>query len=37
MLEEAGLINIKEGKYELTPQGIRKIGQNALGDIFKKL
>ncbi len=37
MLEEAGLINIKEGKYELTPRAIRKIGQNALSDIFKKL
>ena len=30
MLEEAGLIENKEGRYELTPQGIRKIGANAL-------
>jgi uncharacterized protein with von Willebrand factor type A (vWA) domain len=36
-LEEAGLIENKEGRYELTPRAIRKIGQNALGDIFKKL
>ena len=26
MLEEAGLIENKEGRYELTPKGIRKIG-----------
>ena len=30
MLEEAGLIENKEGRLELTPKGIRKIGQNAL-------
>ncbi len=36
-LEEAGLIENKEGRYELTPRAVRKIGQNALGDIFKKL
>ena len=30
MLEEAGLIENKEGRFELTPRGIRKIGQNAL-------
>ena len=30
MLEEAGLIENKEGRYELTPKGIRKIGSNAL-------
>jgi uncharacterized protein with von Willebrand factor type A (vWA) domain len=37
MLEEAGLIDIKDGKMELTPRGIRRIGQNALADLFKKL
>jgi uncharacterized protein with von Willebrand factor type A (vWA) domain len=36
-LEEAGLIENKEGRVELTPRGIRRIGQNALGDLFKKL
>ena len=36
-LEAAGLIENKEGRYELTPRAVRKIGQNALGDIFKKL
>jgi uncharacterized protein with von Willebrand factor type A (vWA) domain len=37
MLEEAGLIENKEGRYELTPRGIRRVGQNALNDLFKKL
>ena len=37
MLEDAGLIEQKEGRYELTPAGIRKIGRNALDDIFEKL
>src|SRR3954453_5359591 len=37
MLEDAGLIENKEGRYELTPRGIRKIGSNALSDLFKKL
>jgi uncharacterized protein with von Willebrand factor type A (vWA) domain len=37
MLEEAGLIENKEGRFELTPRGIRRIGQNALHDLFKKL
>ena len=37
MLEEDGLIENREGKMELTPRGIRRIGQNALSDLFKKL
>jgi uncharacterized protein with von Willebrand factor type A (vWA) domain len=37
MLEEAGLIEQKEGRYELTPQAMRKIGQRALSDLFEKL
>ena len=36
-LEDAGLINNKEGKLELTPKGLRKIGRNALSDLFSKL
>jgi len=36
-LEEAGLIEQKEGRYELTALGIRKIGQRALSDLFSKL
>ena len=37
MLEEAGLIEQKEGRLELTPRGLRQIGHNALSDIFSKL
>jgi uncharacterized protein with von Willebrand factor type A (vWA) domain len=37
MLEEAGLIERKEGRLELTPKGLRKIGSNALRDLFSKL
>jgi uncharacterized protein with von Willebrand factor type A (vWA) domain len=37
MLEEAGLISNKEGRLELTPRGIRKLGSNALGELFSKL
>ena len=37
MLEEAGLIEQRDGRYELTAKGIRKIGQRALGDLFKRL
>jgi uncharacterized protein with von Willebrand factor type A (vWA) domain len=37
MLQEAGLIEQKEGRLELTPKGLRKIGSNALRDLFDKL
>jgi uncharacterized protein with von Willebrand factor type A (vWA) domain len=37
LLEEAGLIEQKEGRFELTPRGMRKIGQNALSDLFAHL
>jgi uncharacterized protein with von Willebrand factor type A (vWA) domain len=36
-LEEAGLIEQREGRLELTPKGIRRIGQRALGDLFRRL
>jgi len=36
-LEEAGLIEQKEGRLEMTPKGLRKIGANALRDLFSKL
>src|SRR3546814_12431966 len=36
-LEEAGLINNKEGRLELTPKGLRQIGRNALSDLFSQL
>jgi uncharacterized protein with von Willebrand factor type A (vWA) domain len=37
MLEEAGYIKKKGDNYELTPRGIRKIGQKALQDVFGQL
>jgi uncharacterized protein with von Willebrand factor type A (vWA) domain len=37
MLEDAGLIENREGRYELTPAGLRRIGKNALDDLFSKL
>ena len=37
MLEEAGLIENREGRFDLTPRAIRKIGQGALRDLFAKL
>ena len=37
MLEEAGLIEQQEGRLELTPKGLRKIGSNALRELFSKL
>lgn len=37
MMEEQGLIQNKEGRLELTPRGLRRLGQQALGDLFRKL
>ena len=37
MLEEAGLIETREGRFDLTPRAIRKIGQGALRDLFARL
>ncbi|MCE9622357.1 MAG: hypothetical protein K8R99_08440 [Actinomycetia bacterium] len=37
MLQEQGLIQQKEGRLELTPKGLRKIGSNALRDLYSKL
>jgi uncharacterized protein with von Willebrand factor type A (vWA) domain len=36
-LEEAGLIEQKEGRLEMTPKGLRTIGSNALRELFSKL
>jgi uncharacterized protein with von Willebrand factor type A (vWA) domain len=36
-LEDAGLIKKNRRGYELTPQGVRKIGEKALEDIFLHL
>ncbi len=37
MMEEQGLIQNKEGKLELTPKGLRRLGQQALDDLFSKM
>lgn len=37
MLEDAGYIRRTQHGYEMTPHGIRKIGQKALNDIFQQL
>ena len=36
-LEAAGLTERREGRTELTPRGLRRIGQNALSDLFARL
>jgi len=37
MLEEAGLVETSEGRLELTPRGLRAVGQHALSDLFARL
>ena len=37
MMQDAGLIDQKEGRLQLTPRAIRKLGANALSDLFGKL
>ena len=37
MLKEQGLIENKGGRLELTPKGMRRIGSDALRDLFAKL
>ena len=37
MLEQAGMIENKEGRLELTPSGMRRLGRNALAELFKKM
>ena len=37
MLKDAGLIDQRDGRYELTPKGVRALGQKALSDLFRNL
>ncbi len=37
LLAEAGLVDTREGRLELTPKAVRRIGQGALHDLFTKL
>ncbi|MGA3216485.1 MAG: VWA domain-containing protein, partial [Acidimicrobiales bacterium] len=36
-LEDAGIVEQREGRLELTPKGLRRIGQRALQDLFRHL
>jgi uncharacterized protein with von Willebrand factor type A (vWA) domain len=36
-LQEAGLIEQRGGKTELTPRGVRRLGQRALSDLFSQM
>ena len=36
-LEEAGLVGRSEGRLQLTPAGIRRLGSNALQELFARL
>ena len=36
-LADAGLIENKGGRTELTPQGVRRLGQKALSDLFSQI
>ena len=36
-LTDAGLVDQREGRFELTPKGMRRIGQQALSDLFGQL
>ncbi|MCA1657363.1 MAG: VWA domain-containing protein, partial [Actinobacteria bacterium] len=37
LLKAAGLIDTREGRLELTPGGLRALGQKALRDLFSRL
>jgi uncharacterized protein with von Willebrand factor type A (vWA) domain len=37
VLEEAGYIRRKGNSWELTPRGVRKLGEKALGEIYQQL
>jgi len=36
-LADAGLIEQHGGRIELTPQGVRRLGQKALADLFGQI
>jgi len=37
LLEEAGLIENREGRFQMTPRAIRRIGNGALDELFKRM
>jgi len=36
-LEEAGYLRLEQGKYSITPKGMRRIGEKALSTVFARL
>lgn len=36
-LEEAGLVNNKAGRLELSPEGLRRLGQHALSELYGQI
>ncbi|MEZ5383707.1 MAG: hypothetical protein R2754_18155 [Microthrixaceae bacterium] len=36
-LNEAGLVDQRDGRLELTPAGLRRLGQDALAQVFRQL
>src|SRR5690606_20134794 len=36
-LEEAGLVENRDGRFELTAAGLREVGRHALDDLFSKV
>ncbi|NLA34345.1 MAG: hypothetical protein GX868_01510 [Actinobacteria bacterium] len=37
MLESTGMVSTEDGRLELTPEGLRRLGRNALGELFKRM
>ncbi|MGI8758856.1 MAG: vWA domain-containing protein [Acidimicrobiales bacterium] len=37
MVADAGFVEQREGRYELTPRALRRIGQHALSELFRRL
>lgn len=37
MLEETGMVSTEDGRLELTPEGLRRLGRSALGELFKRM
>ena len=37
MLADSGMVDTVDGRLELTPEGLRRLGRNALDELFSKL
>jgi uncharacterized protein with von Willebrand factor type A (vWA) domain len=36
-IERAGLVNMRKGRFEVTPKGARKLGEHALSQMYRQL